>query len=1404
MSQITVEVLDQKISLADLVVENLPDIVFQWESGGITDPIGQLIGWLWSQISGAFDLLKSAIRSMIGGVETLINSVRSTITSAIDAVKTSVSGLGTLISGISTAINNIYTGIVNTITTALGGISRTLQGFSTWFSSLASSIASLASQILTGITSAFGTLRTWLSSAVAGLQTAVSSMAGMITTISSAIGTGFSSLLGSLSKAISGLGSSILTALSSLGKQVWDGILGFKEWLVSGLATIGTAIGGLGTAISTFVSSIPKTLSDFWAWIEGGWNKFAEGVGNLWNQAVKWMTDTVAEAKRMTGEVHTTLMGFFNPLIGIGEALKNLANSAIAFFKDPWGTIKETLGKAFEPILKPLQGLWDTLVKMGSAIVDFFKDPWTAIKKTFEPILKPIQEALVGLRDKFLPLAKAITEFFQDPIKSLKDIFNEMWNLVYPFIEGGIKWVQEKAKPMLDQIWNTLKDAGTWLTTKIQEAFNWAWEGLKTIGGVVGKVIVSSITTFVNLGTSLVTGVKNLIMNLYLTVVNATGKMTTGFFQELSKRILKGEAKGEWIEMAGFVGVIASTQFVFRWASNVLWWLGEMSKEVDINLDAVLEPLGLGIGGDIGYKMNLGWILKHMAIELQKYPDELARAMIYGVAIWLSQPFGKLMSSTARNYIPVQLPQLHELVEMTRRSLPTADLPRVIGYTVGAMALWGYADTVVELATKSPEGDWKVDIVDRFGKTRALPRSLVYDLPSATDMARMMVRDIFGTPENPFPSFAKAIAMRGMTEDVAKMYYLLHFRYPTMENLWEFTVRCASGMAWIPDAPNLEQDLGASGGKAPIALNQAKVALGTLKSFITDFLSKYIKPYAKWHDYAPFPWVEGFTGDRLIMLDLMARLPDKIDARWMWRWSIVDDTDLMRMVVAGGYHPDWVEAVTVAEAMNAMTEERSYVRIGVLNAYEQGFMASTKVDEIFKNITTIPILGKERVVKFLEGERKLLIIRHTWDRALNVLNSLWRNLTLGFQRSMITDSKMLDTIKSTVTDISEIVGVDLATDEKFLSAWIDSLAVRRDFETVQRIRYWMRIFIYRATQLAESGEAYEDIVRKYANVAMLTQTETQIMLDLGKAFIDAYRRGKKLIIIKNYVKGKLKSGNMTLDVAIDTLVKAGMDKQDAIAWLEAEVKPRVVSVDKLISMKKLIPIQLELLKKKMTAEGVPPDEQALYLPYAVAQELSTAIGKEATEIINDYVKGITTDQVLTGELDNLATLDGTVKASLGVDWIVLSPEERKLLISIAKRRKARAMTPTLPEEGKPKLLTTDKIISLQELIPVASAKLQEAMTRERIPPDEQKMYLAYAVASELKDEMGRIVTDLISDFAKRLLTDAQYKKALDDLATLNDQVPTILGIPWIVYSPQERQMLYAVGVLRRARTKPAT
>jgi hypothetical protein len=276
---------------------------------------------------------------------------------------------------------------------------------------------------------------------------------------------------------------------------------------------------------------------------------------------------------------------------------------------------------------------------------------------------------------------------------------------------------------------------------------------------------------------------------------------------------------------------------------------------------------------------------------------------------------------------------------------------------------------------------------------------------------------------------------------------------------------------------------------------------------------------------------------------------------------------------------------------------------------------------------------------------------------------------------------------------------------------------------------------------------------------------------------------------------------MTLDVAIDTLVKAGMDKQDAIAWLEAEVKPRVVSVDKLISMKKLIPIQLELLKKKMTAEGVPPDEQALYLPYAVAQELSTDIGKEATEIINDYVKGITTDDQLKAELDNLATLDGTVKASLGVDWIVLSPEERKLLISIAKRRKARAMIPTLPEEGKPKLLTTDKIISLQELIPVASAKLQEAMTRERIPPDEQKMYLAYGVASELKEEMGRIVTDLISDFAKRVLTDAQFKKALDDLATLNGQVPTILGIPWIVYSPQERQMLYAVAVLRRARTK---
>jgi len=46
---------------------------------------------------------------------------------------------------------------------------------------------------------------------------------------------------------------------------------------------------------------------------------------------------------------------------------------------------------------------------------------------------------------------------------------------------------------------------------------------------------------------------------------------------------------------------------------------------------------------------------------------------------------------------------------------------------------------------------------------------------------------------------------------------------------------------------------------------------------------------------------------------------------------------------------------------------------------------------------------------------------------------------------------------------------------------------------------------------------------------------------------------------------------------------------------------------------------------------------------------------------------------LKGELNKLATVNGQVRAKYGVDWIVLSPEEREYFVYLAELRRQREL-----------------------------------------------------------------------------------------------------------------------------------
>jgi hypothetical protein len=568
---------------------------------------------------------------------------------------------------------------------------------------------------------------------------------------------------------------------------------------------------------------------------------------------------------------------------------------------------------------------------------------------------------------------------------------------------------------------------------------------------------------------------------------------------------------------------------------------------------------------------------------------------------------------------------------------------------------------MLEAYLRTPDEVYRVPITDRFGVTRIIPRGLIYDLPSSSELARMMVKDIFLGLED----FTKAMQMRGYHPDLAYMYYLLHYRYPPPEKLWEFYCRAKANMLWYAPAVTNIPELKLGLGYPPSAPKELNLKEDTIKTAI--------ETYMKWHDYAPFSWIQGFTSDRQLVIDLMADIPQRIDARWMYKWQVptptgvFDDKELQRIVTARGFHPDWVDSVTIAEAMNALTEERTYARSGILNVYEAGYLTKDLADKTLSNMVTVTLLGKDIPVKMIDGERKLLLFRSDYDRAYKVIDTAWDALTRGMYENIYAKNEVITQVSNVVKGISQILGLNLVVDEKYLDAWLGSFNYRHEIFKVERIRYWLRTFIWRVGDLAQSGADIDKIIEDYAKKAHLTYEEKDLIKEIAYMFKDGYLRDLKI----SGIIAKLRRGAITIDKAKEELGNFIKDPDLIDALIESKAKTKTVSTDKLISMMEYIPIDPAKLKQKMEIEGVPPDEQQLYIPYAVASEISEEIGKVATELITDYVNGAISIDDLKKGLDELATLGGNVKAWFGVDWIVLSPREREILIYLAKLRRYR-------------------------------------------------------------------------------------------------------------------------------------
>ena len=173
-----------------------------------------------------------------------------------------------------------------------------------------------------------------------------------------------------------------------------------------------------------------------------------------------------------------------------------------------------------------------------------------------------------------------------------------------------------------------------------------------------------------------------------------------------------------------------------------------------------------------------------------------------------------------------------------------------------------------------------ITVYDRFRNPVVIPLGMIYEMPTPSELAEMMVRDAFETYKD-YEKWAKRL---GMHENVARFFYFLRFRYPSPDVLWRFAMRAASSMLWyVPTEEEWEmvkKDVEAAKAYIPVAPVELNKKVKTAFKMLTTFL--------KWQDYASFAWDEGWSSDAWVIADVTADIPSKLDARWLVRFGVTD------------------------------------------------------------------------------------------------------------------------------------------------------------------------------------------------------------------------------------------------------------------------------------------------------------------------------------------------------------------------------------------------------------------------------------------------------------------------------------------------------------------------------------
>ncbi len=1402
------EIKKEKLESIDL--EKLKETLVIY--GGWTDPIGQIRDFIYDSLKGFSSWIISGVEGIISPIKGLIDSISSTLGGLWDFVSDTLyniikdisSGIDWIKDSLS-SIENILSDVGKTLSNIVDTISKTVR----------SSIEDFVSKVLNSI----GNLKDYISQIIDLVQKnyikPIEDFVSKIPDIfKSLIESGKTWIEENIIKPLQGFKDEVIEFFTTEIPKYFEGIKkSLDEKIINPIVkTFGEITSWFEKDLPDFLKKLPEYtlegLEDAQRWI---WEHLPDWFKRFITEDIPNAFATIANYMKLVSQ---SITGFVNAILKFPEWFprwfeehisKPIKNALKGLSDWIWKAIPDWLKNSFNAIYdfftKTLPDFIKTLTK---GTQDFIKDPLGWINRNI------VQPLVSGLSQIGNWIWNAIPDWIKTPLTKIGEFFTDLGEKVMEFLKDPIGY-----------IWNFIKTLGE----KIFKEISWVVEVLREVLGSVGHKlyeILSSIGrglwgTVQRIYSAISSWAENICKSLFVNPLETVFKKLSESLQEAFVKVLKGkEGAGEFI----FIGYLIPSALIpylsFSLPFAVVEGLDEHLKEIEVSL----EPLGLG--GRI--KTKLLSIIRSITKIIKKSGDKLLEGPLLGLGLMVLEPLRYLVRPIYKQaWTPIfkkaleidaffEIPSFTELRDLVRRHMPTSkdeeeEFKKMIKYFKTILNVRGFPDSYIEKILSLAD-TWKIVVKDRFGKNRTIGLSPIYEQPSISDLTTFMIRDMIGKPEH----FIEWIKKLGVERDLALFYYLLHFRYPSPEKLAEFFWRGVAGELWNPDKSMDEEAMKVFG----LDPNDIKAVAPKELNFKVEVLQEMLKTYMKWHDYARFPWQKDWATDNAIITDLLADIPLKIDLRWMTRWGIFDywsskgiglttsieeitksllkeretcpakeiieqykkmlsqpsiEMDLRqfsRTIQATGLHPYWVPWVTIAESINTLTDERTYIRTGFINLFKEGLFKLENLNDLLSGFFTVTFKtgyfdmekGKwvatnvEYPIAFLPAESKLLEIRAIMDRSVDVFRDFMKVLGYSVRELIYDPETALNILKSFIekilspwfsSQIKKVTGKELklTLDEDWCKSFLEYEKIQQEISNIERSRYYLRYVISKLLDRFSKGlltkKERTNLISKIKEITLLSDREIKLIEFVGDQLLDLYKKDLKMKAILS----RLSRREITKTEAITELKKLGLTEDMIKDLIDKYGKTYVPTITSYATLTEIVPEAIETGFKYLDIWGVPEDEKKYWKLYLERKHVQDEFTLIRTRIYNALSEGGKIEDIikildakeLENKLKSIYEQNKEIFLNYGISF-----KELILYHVIAELEKYRD---TLKERLKEKYPSPSTMATLSEYVEIPIELIKKTLDVYGIVDEWKEYFLKYILIRPIATEVNQVVSEFL-------------------------------------------------------------